>query len=91
MDLEYPAQPGSPSPLYITTRSFILSAMSPQLRFQLRGVNGSYLKYHVDPQEARLKSGQSAQSGELGKEVEGESGTLWRAKEVGKVDLGKER
>lgn len=91
MDLEYPPQPGSPSPLYVTTRSFILSPITPQLRFQVRGLTGSYIKHDVDPQEGRLKAGKSIQPDEAEVETEEQKGTVWRSKEVGKVDLIKER
>jgi hypothetical protein len=90
MTLEYPPQPDSPSPLFVTTRSYIMSAMAPQLRFQVRGMNGSYLKNYVDPQEAKLKKGIQAGDKSIGEEDEGESGVMWRVKEIGKVDLVKE-
>ncbi|RUP42924.1 hypothetical protein BC936DRAFT_137881 [Jimgerdemannia flammicorona] len=38
-------------------RSSMLARASPVLRYQLRGMNGTYLKHHLDPQEDQLKAG----------------------------------
>jgi hypothetical protein len=90
MDLEYPPQPGSPSPLIVTTRASLFSPLSPALRFQVRGMNGAYVKHGLDPQEAFLRAGGKARTEGSTAEPDELAGTLWRAKEAGKADLTKE-
>lgn len=90
MDLEYPAQPGSPSPLIITTKASLFSPLSPALRFQVRGTQGAYVKHGLDPQEAFLRAGGKARTEGSTFEKPELSGIVWTAKEVGKADLKQE-
>jgi len=50
-----PLLPESTIPLIVTIRSASLSAMSPQLRFTVKGTKGSWVKYGLDVQEDQLK------------------------------------
>lgn len=90
MDLEYPAQPGSPSPLIVTTKASLFSPLSPALRFQVRGMSGAYVKHGLDPQEAFLRAGGKARTEGSTFEKPELAGTLWKAKEAGKADLSQE-
>lgn len=90
MDLEYPPQSGSPSPLIITTKASLFSPLSPALRFQVRGMHGAYVKHGLDPQEAFLRAGGKARTEGSTYEKPELSGTVWKANEVGKADLTKE-
>ncbi|RUS22243.1 hypothetical protein BC937DRAFT_89902 [Endogone sp. FLAS-F59071] len=57
-------------------RSSMLARASPVLRFQLRGMAGTYLKYHLDPQEDQLKAGLLPGNAAFGVETEDNWGTL---------------
>jgi hypothetical protein len=54
MDLYYPPQHPSPTPLTVTLRASILSAMPKQQRFLIKGSRGTYTKFGGDPQEKQL-------------------------------------
>lgn len=73
MDLCYPPQSPSPTPLIVTLRASILSALPKQQRFLIKGSKGSYTKFGGDPQEAQLlKIGSKGWNGSLeGYGVEG--------------------
>ncbi|MBR9908945.1 MAG: oxidoreductase [Gammaproteobacteria bacterium] len=51
----------------------------PNLRFQLQGDQGSYVKYGLDPQEDRLRAGVCPDHDHWGDEVAADFGTLYRA------------
>jgi hypothetical protein len=54
MDLYYSALPPSPTPLIVTLRASILSPLSKQQRFLIKGSRGTYTKFGGDPQEKQL-------------------------------------
>jgi hypothetical protein len=54
MDLYYPPQSPSTTPLIVTLRSSILSPMPRQQRFLIKGSRGTYTKFGGDPQEKQL-------------------------------------
>jgi len=89
MDLEYPPQPGSPSPLIVTTRASLFSPISPALRFQVRGMHGAYVKHGLDPQEAFLRAGGQARTAGSTDEPAELAGSIWKAKEAGKASVDK--
>jgi len=89
MDLEYPPQPGSPSPLIVTTRASLFSPISPALRFQVRGMHGAYVKHGLDPQEAFLRAGGKARTAGSTDEPAELAGSVWKAKEAGKANVDK--
>ncbi|KAF8076238.1 hypothetical protein FPV67DRAFT_1470921 [Lyophyllum atratum] len=51
----YPASPARPYPFTAILRAHILSVRSPQLRYIVRGIQGTYTKYGLDIQEDQLK------------------------------------
>ena len=54
-------------------------ACEPGPRFILRGTDGTYVKYHTDPQEDRLKHGDRPRGDDWGEEPREHWGTLTRA------------
>lgn len=54
---------------------------APNLRFQLHGSGGSYVKYGLDPQEGELIAGVTPTGAEWGKEAEAMWGQLHHAEE----------
>jgi hypothetical protein len=77
--MHYPSDSATPHPLTVILRANILSARSPQLRFIVRGTNGTYTKYGLDSQEGILKSMASPKDifdKEFGKEPEALWGTV---------------
>ena len=57
MTLEYTTPAASFAPLYVTVQAQILSPQDPQLRFVVKGLNGTFTKYGLDDQEADPKVG----------------------------------
>ncbi|KAI0291699.1 hypothetical protein BC826DRAFT_1021715 [Russula brevipes] len=53
--LRYPAGTVSPHPFTVILRAHILSVRSPQLRYKVRGTNGTFVKYGMDSQEDKLR------------------------------------
>lgn len=51
-------------------RSSMLARQQPVLRFSLRGMNGSFVKHHLDVQEDQLKAGILPVHGDYGVESE---------------------
>ncbi|KAG5636427.1 hypothetical protein H0H81_008102 [Sphagnurus paluster] len=51
----YPMSPRHPYPFTAILRGHILSIRSPQLRYLVRGTQGTYVKYGLDIQEDQLK------------------------------------
>ncbi|HEV2867090.1 MAG TPA: oxidoreductase, partial [Allosphingosinicella sp.] len=49
---------------------------APRPRFAVHGTNGSFVKYGVDPQEARIKTGRGADAPGLGDDVASAYGTF---------------
>ncbi|GAN01849.1 oxidoreductase [Mucor ambiguus] len=74
-------------------RSSMLARHAPVLRFNLRGMNGSYKKEYLDVQEDQLKSGVVPSNAEYGVESSERFGTINTdfngAHVVGKVDTEK--
>lgn len=53
--MQYPVGTSRKYPLTVILRAHILSVRSPQLRFIVRGSNGTFVKYGLDVQEDQLK------------------------------------
>ncbi|OBZ86464.1 scyllo-inositol 2-dehydrogenase (NADP(+)) [Choanephora cucurbitarum] len=60
----------------VLLRSSMLSRHTPVLRFNLRGMNGSFRKEYLDVQEDQLKSGKVPSDGEYGVESRERYGTI---------------
>ncbi|GAA5827447.1 hypothetical protein JCM11251_003817 [Rhodosporidiobolus azoricus] len=88
IQLHYPPAPesGRKLPLLATARGSILSLLSPQQRFIIRGTNATYIKHGVDPQESQLVAGGSAAISKDDYAVEPEelAGKLYRLEGKGK-------
>lgn len=54
--MQYSPNSARPYPFTVILRAHTLSVRSPQLRFVLRGTNGSYTKFGIDIQEDQLKA-----------------------------------
>ena len=54
--MHYGASTGRELPLTVILRAQILSASSLQLRYLVRGTQGTFTKHGVDPQEDQLKA-----------------------------------
>ena len=77
--MQYNTGPRNPLPLTVILRSHILSVRSPQVRYIVRGTQGSYIKYGIDVQEDQLKvisSPKAILESQYGKEPEDIWGTL---------------
>jgi len=75
----YPAGPKRPHPFTAILRAHILSVRSPQLRYMVRGTQGTYIKYGLDVQEDQLKvisTPEAILEVQYGKEPESIWGTL---------------
>lgn len=53
-------------------------AAGPNIRFQVQGTAGAYVKYGLDPQEDRLRAGQIPATDEWAAETEDQYGMLYR-------------
>jgi scyllo-inositol 2-dehydrogenase (NADP+) len=62
--------------LKVLLRSSMLARQTPVLRFSLRGMDGSYVKHYLDPQEDQLKAGQTPMNAGFGVEREEQWGTI---------------
>ena len=85
MDLYYPPTTGTASSEFVVTvRASIMSPLPRQLRFLIRGTNGSFVKYGLDPQEAHLKKVGSSMvvSEGYGEEPESSWGELIEARKA---------
>ena len=69
--------------MIVNLRASILSPISPQIRFIVKGENGSYVKYGLDPQEDYLKVGKKSRSDGYGVEPESSYGKIQLVKEIG--------
>jgi predicted dehydrogenase len=56
------------SGLLVTAKAGVVSPEEEQLRFWVRGENGSYKKFHLDCQEDQLKSGMKPSDNGYGRE-----------------------
>ncbi|KAH6889242.1 oxidoreductase [Thelonectria olida] len=65
-----------PGGLVVTLKSTLCSTENNQLRFWIRGKNGSFKKYHIDPQEPQINAGMKVDDPEFGKEDESRYGIL---------------
>jgi len=91
--LHYPPRPSAeglqPASFTAILRSHILSVRSPQVRYVVRGVRGTYTKCGIDVQEEQLKAitspSEILQSPTYGKEPEQQWGTLENLVENDKV------
>ncbi|KZT20780.1 NAD-P-binding protein [Neolentinus lepideus HHB14362 ss-1] len=84
-----PFPPNRPHSLTVILRSHILSVSAPQLRWVVRGTQGTYTKYGSDGQEGHIRAmsdpAQITENEEYGKEHEGMWGTLENLREDGEV------
>ncbi|KAF4634694.1 hypothetical protein G7Y89_g3407 [Cudoniella acicularis] len=69
--LQYPS--GGP---LVTAKAGVMCVETEQLRYWVRGTNGSFKKFHLDIQEDQLKAGLKPGDKGFGVENEGSSGTL---------------
>jgi scyllo-inositol 2-dehydrogenase (NADP+) len=58
-------------------------ALAPDLRYLIRGEQGAFVKYGIDPQEAALKRGEAPQNDAWGKESPEKWGTLFTPTDAG--------
>ncbi|KAI9314953.1 hypothetical protein BX666DRAFT_1861729 [Dichotomocladium elegans] len=65
-----------PNNFNVLLRSSMLARQTPVLRFSLRGMDGSYVKHHLDVQEDQLKSGLLPSSPGYGVESQDRWGTI---------------
>ena len=63
-------------PGLVATASANCLAAQPRPRFRVRGTQGNFLKWGLDPQEERLKANNSTVTGDLGVEPKSAWGTL---------------
>jgi len=75
-----PATPGRALPLVAHARGTMLSLLSPNLRFVVRGTQGAFVKHGLDIQEDQLKAGAAAAVAkhDFGVEPASASGTLFK-------------
>ncbi|PKS12751.1 hypothetical protein jhhlp_000961 [Lomentospora prolificans] len=75
---------GAQKDLTVTVRTAIITPLKEQLKYFIRGTEGSYIKYGYDPQEARaIKAlGQPATDPDFGKEDPSIWGTLSTKREI---------
>lgn len=62
--------------LLATVKAGVVSPEKSQLRYWVRGVKGSYKKFHLDPQEDHLKAGLTPASPSFGQEPPERNGIL---------------
>lgn len=74
--LHYHPSSRKPHPITVILRAHSLSARSPQFRYSIKGIRGSYTKGGVDVQEAQLKEGLSVFDPTFGVEPEEIHGLL---------------
>ncbi|RPA96804.1 NAD(P)-binding protein [Choiromyces venosus 120613-1] len=74
--LYYNSTPQHKKPFTVRVEASTLSCQTPQLRFVLRGVDGSWIKHNLDTQEAQLKAGRMPGTEGFGAEEEEHFGTL---------------
>lgn len=90
ISLQYPADPSTPGralPLVAHARGTMLSLLSPNLRFVVRGTEGAYVKHGLDVQEDQLKAdgAGAVAKHDFGVEPREASGTLY--KKAGKEEV----
>ncbi|TXT13287.1 hypothetical protein VHUM_00654 [Vanrija humicola] len=76
MTLYYPPSAGSKTPLTVNLGASILSSVPEQLRYLVKGANGSYLKFGLDPQEPFLRGGKTVADEGYGIEPESAWGSV---------------
>jgi hypothetical protein len=85
MDLYYPPPNPTSSPLHVTLRASIMSPLPKQLRFQIKGSRGTFIKHGLDPQgdfREELARGKRVEDVPgYGVEKEEDWGTVWVAEE----------
>ncbi|KAE8324088.1 oxidoreductase [Aspergillus sergii] len=64
------------SGMLATIKATAMSPLENQKRFCVRGDKGSFIKYHLDPQEEQLAGGLHAGNPGFGEETSGKAGTL---------------
>jgi hypothetical protein len=82
--MTYAPRPGACGPFTCFLKSNNLSAVDPQLRFLVKGANGSFVKYGLDPQCDQIAAGIPMSAPGFGEEdkshwgemVEGKAGRL---------------
>ncbi|GAA6040272.1 hypothetical protein JCM8097_009396 [Rhodosporidiobolus ruineniae] len=83
-----PSQPGRSLPLLATARGSILSLITPQERYLIKGTTASYVKHGVDVQEDQLKAGgkDAIAQANYGVEPEELSGKLYKLEDPAKPE-----
>lgn len=76
MELIFPAQPGSKTPLAVHLGASILSSVPRHLRYLVKGATGSFEKFGLDPQEPFLRGGKTVADEGYGIESEDAWGEL---------------
>ncbi|BEJ01899.1 hypothetical protein CcaverHIS631_0605810 [Cutaneotrichosporon cavernicola] len=70
MTLLYPPQPGPKCPLAVHVGASVLASTPKQLRYLVKGINGSFEKFGLDPQEPFLREGKKVHDPGFGEEGE---------------------
>jgi hypothetical protein len=78
--MTYAPRPGACGPFTCFIKSNNLSAVDPQLRFLVKGANGSFVKHGLDPQCDQIAAGVSMSASCFGKEDESRWGELVEGK-----------
>lgn len=85
MDLYYPSPHPTSPPLHVTLRASIMSPLPKQLRFQIKGSRGTFIKHGLDPQgDFREELARGKRVEEIpgyGVEKEEDWGTVWVAEQ----------
>lgn len=76
MTLLYPPQPGAKTPLTVHLGASVLSAKPVQLRYDVQGIKGEFVKNGLDPQEPFLRAGKKVTDEGYGIEPPSAYGTL---------------
>ncbi|KAJ8523427.1 hypothetical protein ONZ45_g26 [Pleurotus djamor] len=84
--MQYPAGSALPHPMTVILRAHILSVRSQQLRYLVRGTQGTYIKYGVDVQEDQLKTFTNPSTEVFSSSFGHEPESLWGTVETLKAD-----
>ncbi|KAJ8516384.1 hypothetical protein ONZ45_g6298 [Pleurotus djamor] len=84
--MQYPAGSALPHPMTAILRAHILSVRSQQLRYLVRGTQGTYIKYGVDVQEDQLKTFTNPSTEVFTSNFGHEPESLWGTVETLKAD-----
>ncbi|SGY14877.1 BQ5605_C013g07144 [Microbotryum silenes-dioicae] len=88
--LHYPStsEAGRRLPLIATARGSVLSLVSPQMRFTVKGTKGAFIKHGLDVQEDQLKKGakSAVDQADFGVEPKELQGTLYEVEGPHKIE-----